>query len=157
LNGITITIPPLRRRTWQIAELAEGFLRAACAANGRPELVLTPAARAVLERHSFPGNVRELKKTIERAVVMCGAGAIGAEHIVLDATRGRRSPAATTTTEALAAIEEQKRAVLRERVLDALDRCDGNQTKAAHLLGVSRRTFLTWLDKHDVPRPRKRT
>jgi DNA-binding NtrC family response regulator len=160
LNGITITIPPLRERAWQIVGLAETFIAAACASNGRPPLGLTAAAREALERHAWPGNVRELKKTMERAVVLCAGASIDVPHVLLDgssAHRARDLGSSSDPARALAALDQKKRSIERQRVLDALNRCDGNQTKAAELLGVSRRTLLNWLDAHDLPRPRKRS
>jgi two-component system response regulator AtoC len=160
LNGLTITIPPLRERVWQIADLAKAFIAEACAANGRPSLSLTPAAQQALERHRWPGNVRELRKTLERAVVLCEADAIDVGQMVLDASavdRARPRTAAANPDEALMRLEEEKRSLERQKVLEALNQCDGNQTKAARLLGVSRRTLVNWLNAHDLPRPRKRT
>jgi two-component system response regulator AtoC len=160
LNGITITIPPLRERRWQIAGLADTFLRDACAASGRPALALTPGARRFLEGHAWPGNVRQLRKTIERAVVLCLDESIDVRHIAMDGGSGDAAHdrgAAPGPDRALAALEEQRRSIERQRVLDALHHCDGNQTKTAQYLGVSRRTLLNWLDAYDLPRPRKRT
>jgi two-component system response regulator AtoC len=169
LNGITLTIPPLRDRPWQIRGLAEGFMREACERGDRSSLRLADAAQAELERHDWPGNVRELRKVIERAVVLSGGDVIEAAHIALDGSA--RSPGGARVSSApardprdpgsharaLAALEHEKHALERQRVLDALERGGGNQTKAAELLGVSRRTLLNWLDTYDVPRPRKKS
>src|SRR5687768_4185151 len=70
LNGITIRIPPLRERVAEIASLANEFTRQACAQLGRPPLVVDDAVVRKLETQPWPGNIRELRNVIERAVVL---------------------------------------------------------------------------------------
>jgi DNA-binding NtrC family response regulator len=70
LNVVPLEIPPLRARREDISELAEHFLHIARRANNRPNLNLTEDARAALARHSYPGNVRELRNLIERLVIL---------------------------------------------------------------------------------------
>jgi transcriptional regulator with GAF, ATPase, and Fis domain len=81
LNGFSVTLPPLRKRERDIIPLARHFLDRA--ARGRA-YVLTPASHAVLERYSWPGNIRELKNVVERALVLAGAsGRIDPAHLQL--------------------------------------------------------------------------
>ena len=87
---------------------------------------------------------RELRNVVERAVVLCTNDLITDEHLPVAKMRGTylRAPAQD--------LEE------RARVVDALERAEGNQSKAASLLGVSRRTLINRLEQYNLPRPRKR-
>ena len=146
LNGITIEIPPLRERQSEIEGIARVLLTKACADAGRPSLDLGREAVARLESYEWPGNVRELKNAIERAVLLSAgdtidANAVPAGEHVGDAAAGARLRQDLATFE-------------RQRIAEALERCAGNQTKAAQLLGISRRTLVSRLGEYNLPRPR---
>ncbi len=146
LNGITIEIPPLRERQSEIEGIARVLLTKACADAGRPLLDLGREAVARLESYEWPGNVRELKNAIERAVLLSAgdtidANAVPAGEHVGDAAAGARLRQDLATFE-------------RQRIAEALERCAGNQTKAAQLLGISRRTLVSRLGEYNLPRPR---
>jgi len=139
LSGMTITVPPLRERTEEIVPLARHFAGSA---------VLSPGAERVLRAHPWPGNVRELKQTIERARVIADGPRLEAEHLDLSA---RPSAAPAQAGDLRTTLDDHD----RKLVIDALARANGNQTKAAQLLGVSRRALIARLDKYGLPRPRK--
>ncbi len=146
LNGITIEIPPLRERQSEIEGIAGVLLTKACADAGRPLLDLGREAVARLESYEWPGNVRELKNAIERAVLLSAGdtidpNAVPAGEHVGDAAAGARLRQDLATFE-------------RQRIAEALERCAGNQTKAAQLLGISRRTLVSRLGEYNLPRPR---
>ena len=146
LNGITIEIPPLRERQPEIEGIARDLLTKACAEAGRAPLDLGREAIARLESYEWPGNVRELKNAIERAVLLSAGAAIDPQAVpagehVGDAAAGAR------LRQDLAAFE-------RQRIVEALETCAGNQTKAAQLLGISRRTLVSRLGEYNLPRPR---
>ncbi len=144
LSTFTLTVPPLRARKEEVGPLARAFAASAAVRAGRrvpphlPEETL-----ALLQAHDWPGNVRELRNAVERALVLCD-DAILPEHLP-EKVRGARSLAAAD-----AGTSE------RSRILAALEACAGNQTRAAKLLGISRRTLVTRLGDLDVKRPRKR-
>ncbi|MFC1609847.1 sigma 54-interacting transcriptional regulator [Myxococcota bacterium] len=71
VNGTILTIPPLRERRDDIDSLVEGFVSTAAHDNGQPKPEISPEAMELLRRHTWPGNIRELKNAIERAVVIC--------------------------------------------------------------------------------------
>jgi DNA-binding NtrC family response regulator len=151
LNGATIYVPALRERRAEIRPLALHFLEAAALRHGidtTPEL--DGSALAALERHRWPGNVRELRNVVERAVVFAGGGLVTLEHLPPELTASAR-PAETVELD----LSDAER-VERERILDALARCAGNQKLAAEMVGLSRRTFVDRLDAYAIPRPRKR-
>ncbi len=139
LDGVTLLIPPLRERRGAIVPLAMTFLAAA-----RPTAKLTSAAMVALEAHSWPGNVRELKAVLERAIVLCRGRDIDATHLAFSPT------AHVATTPAL---PTDPQAAERARIVDALERCAGNQSRAAALLGISRTTLVTKLRLFDIARP----
>src|SRR4029078_2414754 len=70
LTGISLRTPPLRERRSEIRPLAETFLRQVCLELGRPEPRLSPALVTALQRRTWPGNIRELRNVIERAVLL---------------------------------------------------------------------------------------
>ena len=181
LNGVALHIPPLRERRAEILPLAETFLREICRDLKRPEPRLSPMAIAWLERQPWPGNIRELKNAIERAVLLCAGEDIGVEHLpetesvrgesrgpgwpAIDMTdmageSGAAAPTATgplrtarvrnITPEGAAEVNPEK-----QKILDALAECAGNQSRAAKLLGMPRRTFVAKLDKYRIARPKK--
>ncbi|HJZ87323.1 MAG TPA: sigma 54-interacting transcriptional regulator [Polyangia bacterium] len=173
LHGISILVPPLRDRVDEIAPLARAFIAHACRdLRIRTRPLLSADAIAVLEGYGWPGNIRELHNVIERAVVLRGDGVIGLEHLPIEKLTGAgtgppaRAEAARAPTQAgpterpraepvSAALPSELASLERARILDALERCGGNQKQAAQVLGVSRRTLVRRLEAYHLPRPRK--
>jgi DNA-binding NtrC family response regulator len=152
LAAVTIAIPPLRDRPDEIVPLALAVAGEAWrrdGRSGRPKL--TSAAIDALRRHRWPGNVRELRNVVERAIVVCDGDTIDSEHVQLVAARQELVPASGDMP-----LRDEARALERRRILDALDRCAGNQSAAARLLGMPRRTLVTRLGEYGLPRPRKK-
>ena len=145
LNGITIEVPPLRERREQIATIAAELLTKACADIGRAPAILPPQAIARLESYEWPGNVRELKNALDRAVLLSPGDTIAPETLPAGSNTG--DPDGARLRQDLAVFE-------RQRIAEALDKCAGNQTKAAQLLGISRRTLVSRLSEYNLPRPR---
>jgi DNA-binding NtrC family response regulator len=163
LNAMSIAIPPLRERTLEIVPLARRFLHGIAAKLDRPTPRLTEEAEQLLVEYAWPGNVRELRNVIERAMVLATGNVIEARDLPEDRMRPAFAAAApaelrpTAETAAAAAHEAPIASDERQQILDALEACHGNQTHAAKLLGVSRRTLINKLEKFAMPRPRKRT
>jgi DNA-binding NtrC family response regulator len=161
LNGISLTVPPLRERALDLAPLAAHFIAGACRSVERSRVPrLTDDALAVLKRYAWPGNIRELRNVIERAVLLCDGDAIQPAHLPskLTAMRAPSTTMTTTTTDLdpRTRLLQQMEQIERDRVIEALTSCAGNQTQAAELLGISRRTLVTRLGQYELPRPRKR-
>jgi two-component system, NtrC family, response regulator AtoC len=115
--------------------------------------VLSAAARAKLQAYDWPGNVRQLRNIIHRAIVMANGPEIAAEDIDLRQSESRPTmPLVPDQPEELRARAEEAE---RKRILDALDTCAGNQTRAAQVLGITRRVLVRKLEKFNLPRPRR--
>ena len=152
LNGITLTLPPLRARKEEIGELARLFARRTAKVMGTAAPEISPQALAALEAHRGPGNVRELRNVVERAVVLAGGAPLGPEHLMIEPPR----PAAAEAAGEASTLRSDLDARERERIESALRECGGNQTKAAELLGMPRRTLVKRLGEYGLTRPRKR-
>ena len=185
IAGVEFSIPPLRRRPLEIEPLARLFLYRFCDRSGLPMPELTESALAALHAYSWPGNVRELKNIMERAPFLCENGKITAAQIPqqpldeLD-SGGEFAPEEQDRTQVFAPLRVPKfpddRPLAeppssgprsepglppidseeeRQRVLRALEQCGGNQTRAAKVLGVSRRTLINRVERLNLPRPKK--
>ena len=153
LDGLSLLVPPLRQRPLDLEPLVARFLAAAAEKSGRPISTMSKEARALLTRYAWPGNVRELRNFIERAVLLADDTTIEPEHFPLD----RMEHAAPATGRApTSALRPEIEALERQRIVDALAECAGNQTQAAKKLGISRVTLLSRLDDYGIARPRKR-
>ncbi len=184
LNGATLVLPPLRERADEIRNLAELFVGQFCAAEGRPTLIVSAEALLILEGHSWPGNVRELKNVIERAVLLATGPAILPEHLPLErlgrtlpqilpaapsygtstpsvafsafnATNPTIPPPAALPSDIAATAQLGSPDKERQRIVRALESCAGNQSRAAKLLGISRRTLINRIEALGIARPRK--
>ncbi|MEM6354114.1 MAG: sigma-54 dependent transcriptional regulator [Pseudomonadota bacterium] len=122
LNVVEIVLPPLRERTDDIVELTEFFCNQLASRMGLATPELPQSVRRRLLAHSWPGNVMELRNTVERALI----------HGDFEMALGGR--AATDETESLAAVEQR-------HILTVLEACDGNRAEAARRLGVARKTI----------------
>ncbi|HEX3904678.1 MAG TPA: sigma 54-interacting transcriptional regulator [Polyangia bacterium] len=153
-NGITLTIPPLRTRVSEIPHLAELFARQICRDLGRPPPVLPAPILRLLESYAWPGNIRELKNVVERAVLLSNGPIIGREHLPIDKisppTPAAATPSPRVDTQKIATPSE------RDRIITALNACAGNQSRAAEMLAMPRRTFVNKLDLYKIPRPKKK-
>ncbi len=181
VNGISIVIPPLRERQSEIEALAKRFLHDACVRALRPQVELSSEALGVLLRYPFPGNLRELRNTMDRAAVLSDGGPVYAEHLLFEPARALvvNTPSNAFTPISLSTLEPpppapsapvitppprenttglrgQVDAFERDRIVAALAQCNGNQTRAAEVLGISRRTLVMRIEQYRLPRPRKR-
>ncbi len=185
LNGICLTIPPLRERKDEILPLARQFVTDASAGLRLSVPKLSERGLAWLTQHSWPGNIRELRSVVERAVLLARGGAIDVEHLQVDpefsggalrafgsapahglpAPLGRESSHPEPSRPGASVhggpqlepekLRDEVGRLERDRIVEAIARCGGNQTKAAEWLGISRRALLHRLDAYGLPRPRK--
>ncbi len=223
LDGATLVVPPLRERMPEFETISAELLKEACSKMGRAEVPrLTENALSVLKKYHWPGNIRELRNVLERAVMLTEGPEIHRQHLPLEKLTGRfasmRPPQSTPARpEPVAASEpdrrsgsmslpmpspqqgptmpshplppfsddfattpggsfsdpsqprrrglgllasSQDRAALeareRKTIEDTLLACAGNQSRAAELLGISRRTLIKRIASYGIARPRKR-
>ena len=119
---------------------------------------MTEGVTAALRGHAWPGNVRELKATIERAVVLSGGRTIDETHVGLTPPARVQAPHTTTIPAPApngASLPDALSALERAQIEEALRICDGNQTAAAKVLGISRRTLVYRLSAMGITRTRK--
>jgi DNA-binding NtrC family response regulator len=169
LNGISLVIPPLRERMGEIQGLARTFIADACKQAGfNTPPVLSRDSIEWMMRHTWPGNIRELRNAVNRAVLLATGGVIQPEHMRSEAYAPRtgrgsgrvgepppRSTDPTPTPIAVPAAPLDPDEEERQRIMAALAACGGNQTRAAKVLGIARRTLTSKLGKLGLPRPRK--
>lgn len=148
LNVFPIRLPPLRERGEDVPRLAEHFLVEAARQHGRSSPGLTPDAMEALTRYAFPGNVRELRNIMERALLLCEEG----QRIGLDlfpselrhALPGNLGGPAVPDGPLKDAVERFEAWMIAARLQDT----GGNQTAAAGLLGISRRSLVEKLGRY---------
>ncbi len=158
VNGISLLIPPLRERVAEIEPLARQFLSAAAEREGRPVPTLCADAIATLQAWPWPGNIRELKNVIDRALLLAGEETLHAEALVgLGPVPAAPRRDAEEGGAPVSNLRDEREAAEKRAVLEALDKTDGNQTKAAELLGVSRRTLVTRLQQYGLTKSRKKS
>ena len=169
LAGISLPIPPLRERPSELTLLVERFVVTACRELDRATpLVVSAEAFEALRRYDWPGNVRELRNVIGRAAVLCAGDVILPEHLPPSLLTSLPPPATVpaAVVPALAGpaagagaggdLQGELKSLERTRIIEALERCAGNQSKAADLLGIPRRTLVARISEFGLPRPRKR-
>ena len=136
LAGFTVDAPPLRDRKEDIPLLAHHFLRMFATEMGMEVPLLSTETLAALEAYHFPGNVRELKNIIERALIESGGAEIQPEHLhFIHTSAGSTPEKETAAIEALPMNLQQAEALLIKRVLA---QTEGNMAAAARLLGINR-------------------
>ncbi len=150
LNGISVLVPPLRERVDDIGPLARHYLTQACAAGGLSR-ALPDRTIERLEASYWPGNVRELRAVMERALVLCEGPSIEPEHLPPERPASEASARGMLRTN----LRHEVRTLERERIERALADCQGNQRRAAALLGLSRGALLRRLEAFGIARPRK--
>jgi DNA-binding NtrC family response regulator len=141
LARFVVVTPPLRDRSEDVPLLAAHFLQWFAVEMGLTPPQLTPAALALLSSYDFPGNVRELKNLIERALIECGGESIRPEHFRLSRIASSAAPPQESKALPKAAVgdlslnlEEAEQALIHR----ALEQTGGNVAEAARLLGVNR-------------------
>ncbi|WP_296256094.1 MULTISPECIES: sigma-54 interaction domain-containing protein [unclassified Pseudomonas] len=142
LEQFPIELPALREREEDILVLARHFADRACSFLQRDEVSWSSAALDHLSSYAFPGNVRELKGLVERALLLCEGNELLVEHFSLRVDTVPRSSSLN--------LRERLDQVERSLMLDCLRKNDGNRTNAARELGLPRRTFLYRLGRLNI-------
>jgi two-component system NtrC family response regulator len=150
LAVIPLTLPPLRERPDDIAELVAIFFKKFTERLNRPNLRLPPSLLAYFSTHRWPGNVRELENVVERLVVLAPGDEITVQDLP-DFLRRERPPLEAIQLE-LPPEGISMEAVERELVVRALQKFNWNQTKAAEYLDISRKVLIYRIEKFGLKR-----
>lgn len=146
LRVVEIELPPLRERSGDIPLLAQSFLREFARENNKPVNDFTVDALEALMNFSWPGNVRELRTAIEHAVVLCR----GERITVRDLPPSVRGGGAGSVGKSLPAKAVTVKDAEKQLIIRALKETDGNRTRAAQKIGMSRRTFHRKLHEYHL-------
>ena len=146
ISEIPITLPPLRERVGDIALLANVFLHRFGPQHGAPKRGFTPAAMAAIQAHAWPGNIRELENKVKTAVIMAEGPLVTVADLGL---------AEGTAGEPMLNLKDVRANAERQATVQALAAADGNVSKAAAMLGVSRPTLYDLMDRCGIPRSRE--
>jgi DNA-binding NtrC family response regulator len=158
INVVPLRVPPLRERGDDMVLMARHFAREAGRRNGREITSLATDALDGIRSHRWPGNVRELRNVIERAVIMGNGTQLLAGDLAIGPSLGSGMPAAQSADgdgednllERLMNSEIAFEEFERELLVRALKRTHGNQSRAARMLGMTRRTLQYRIDKFDI-------
>ena len=171
IGAIVLRVPPLREPPRDIVLLAQRFAASAASDGGHEFEGFSAEALRAFETYAWPGNIREMRNVIASAILLTGAKRLELDDLppelrpALSADaqqRTRRPPARTPTTPiaivdaAPPALEDELRQVERERIIEALERCGGNQTRAAEYLSMPRRTLVRKIGLHGIGQRGKR-
>ena len=142
INTIHIEIPPLRERSEDILPLAGQFIDRFCRQYGKQTMRLAEDSCHKLERHTWPGNIRELEHAVEKAVIISDGSTLSAEAFPLP-----RIPAKTEEESTQAStLEDMERLMIRK----ALESCGGNLSAVASQLGITRQTLYNKMKKYGL-------
>jgi transcriptional regulator with PAS, ATPase and Fis domain len=157
LNTFVIKVPPLRVRPEDVPPLVAYYFEKMCRRHHRQLAGITPEAVGYLTKYSWPGNIRQLRNEIERSVVFAEDGKpVGSESLspeILQSVTPKSSVRVQPDFSQPVNFKEIMLDVERQLLLEALSRHDGNVTRAAELLGLSRQTFNYKLRKIILDRP----
>jgi len=141
INTVTLAVPPLRERGDDVVELAHRLLGRIAMEMGRPGMGLSAAATRAIARHPWPGNVRQLRNSLERAVLLAPRAELEADDVVPP-----DAPAAPAADTALVSLQEME----RRHIEGVLRATAGVVPRAAEVLGLSRSALYDRLRKHGI-------
>lgn len=149
LGEFFITIPPLRERREDIQFFSRRFMLEAAEDLSRRSMELSDEAVAVLLAHQWPGNIRELKNVMRRAVLLADSRVLRPEHVQFPASCPASSPETQQASPVVQAcvklVDQEKQAIIR-----AMGACAGVKTKAAEMLSIDYKTLLRKLKKYGI-------
>jgi transcriptional regulator with GAF, ATPase, and Fis domain len=154
LHVIELKVPPLRERAEDIPALIDHFLTLFSARHKRERKSLERAAVRRLQSYDWPGNVRQLEHVLLNAWLLSDDDEIRSEDLDLPAPSARPEPSGTRTASAASTIrartQEEFKDAEKERILNALARCNWNRVQAAKMVGIPRRTFYRRLKDYGI-------
>lgn len=158
IAAAVIALPPLRERPLDIPVLARAFLSRACSRLGRTPMTISAEAMRALAEYRFPGNVRELLNVMEYVAATCSESVLERRALPRPIAEGTSAPSdvpparepRSRETPAFRPICEEIEELERRRMKEALAAAGGNQTRAAALIAMPRRTFVSKLRRYGI-------
>lgn len=164
LNAATIEIPPLRERREEIPYLVDAFIEKVCQENGFERKHISSQALSLMHQYNWPGNIRELKNTVERSVIISEGDTIKPEDLANKISMaglkpdsqhaaGDNGPQAQQIIPIDTEVGDMKEIVdgyEKQLIINALKKNSWNQTKAAQMLNVPRRTLVSKIKKYEI-------
>lgn len=158
LNAVEILIPPLRKRKEDIPYLVEHYVKHHALRMGKETCQIDEDALGALNSYDYPGNIRELRNIVERAVILCDKDVLTKKHFHItpmptgEKTKNEKSPEKKVVYEdnetplTLSVVDELEKKILER----ALEKCRYNKTETAKILNISRYALMRRLKKHDI-------
>jgi two-component system, NtrC family, response regulator HydG len=144
INTVEITMPPLRKRNNDIVLLAKHFAKIYAGKYLKPAMDFEPAALQKLKTYNYPGNVRELQYSIERAVIMADDYMLKADDLIFSVLES------SVKDELINGDDIQLSALEKNAILRVIEKHNGNITRAAKELGLTRTALYRRLSKYDI-------
>ena len=151
LNVVSLTLPPLSQRGNDVLLLASHFLHQFCYQIGRKVPTFQRSARETLMSHSWPGNIRELRNTIERVCYLCSEDQIGDEDLMLSGSSLGRVSVGSGGAEISGTLSEGTKQFQVQHIHRAIEACSGNMTDAAARLGLHRSNLYRKMRQLGMP------
>lgn len=142
INTVEIHLPPLRERKGDIPLLTEHYLSLYKRKYNKPDLVIDPSTQKYFENYNWPGNIRELQHAIERSVILCDSHALKLSDISLFPNTAQNNEDSFTTMN----LEEVEKQIIQKALL----KFEGNVSKAAKELGLTRTSLYRRMEKHGL-------
>lgn len=147
LAVVVVEVPPLRARREELPRLCAELLADLAGRRGLPACELSPGALERLSAHAWPGNVRELENAVERAMVTCKSGVLGASDFAF-LSRAAGAPGAGSPLPPGLTLQEME----KDYIAATLGRLQGNVKAAAEALGIDRSTLYEKIKRYEIPR-----
>jgi DNA-binding NtrC family response regulator len=148
IRGVEMHLPSLRERSEDIPLLVRHFLEEAAEETGSKVTGITDAAMRILAGHEWPGNIRQLRNTLQTMVVMCDRDKIDIQDIPPEIAQQRQLTGASTAPASLAGVSLND--IERKAILDTLTKTQGNREKAAKILGIGERTLYRKIKEYNL-------
>jgi DNA-binding NtrC family response regulator len=163
LNVVPICLPPLRNRHGDIPRLAMAFLARFCEKNGLEPKGFSPEAIYLMDSYAWSGNVRELRNIVERLAILCDQDRIEPEHLPEEIRKTVPRPLVSQSPRNWKEFKRLKQQVCdaavdqleRRFVSEALQRCQGNVSRAAEKIGIQRTNLHALMRKHGLTSERR--
>lgn len=147
LNVVPVILPPLRERKEDIPDLIRQFLNKSSQITGKASKHISRETFKILTRYNWPGNIRELENVIERCVVVTPGESIAPEDLPLNILDFDDSHGTGILP---ARLDNAIDGAEKDAIINAIQKCHGNRTRASELLGISRRSLHRKINKYDI-------